>query len=208
MDGQRVQAVGDERFSVAFHFDLFGRDLFCVTDVSVSQRRAHWHRASDPRVAWGFCPGGGWAPSSAAPDGLDKPMLRGANRRAIVPIVLAVHPSGDCLNRPGCSPVGRLSQSSWLFTPSGDCLNRPGCSPVGRLSQSSWLFSRRAIVPIVLAVRLLPEACSPAVVSRSGASVGQQVSPERKFGWGLFKEAPLILGWFDSSERREGFCAV
>ena len=140
MDGQRVQAVGDERFSVAFHFDLFGRDLFCVTDVSVSQRRAHWHRASDPRVAWGFCPGGGWAPSSAAPDGLDKPMLRGANRRAIVPIVLAVHPSGDCLNRPGCSPVGRLSQSSWLFTPSGDCPNRPGCSPVGRLSQSSWLF--------------------------------------------------------------------
>ena len=101
----------------------------------------------------GLLPRSGVDELSKAPHGLDKPMLRGANRRAIVPIVLAV----------------------WLL---------PQASP------------------------LQPPACSVADVSRSGASVGQQVSPERKFGWGLFKEAPLILGWFDSSERREGFCAV
>lgn len=40
VDGQRVQAVGDEGILLAFLDDLFGWDLFCVTNVSLSQRRA------------------------------------------------------------------------------------------------------------------------------------------------------------------------
>ena len=47
-------------------------------------------RGGTPRVARGFFPVAGVTLLSEASYGLDKPVLRGANRRTIVPIVLAV----------------------------------------------------------------------------------------------------------------------
>jgi hypothetical protein len=46
-------------------------------------------RAANSRVARGFFPVAGVTLLSEASYGLDKPVLRGANRRTIVPIVLA-----------------------------------------------------------------------------------------------------------------------
>ena len=84
--------------------------------------------------------------------------------------------------------------------------------PVGRLSQSSWLFSRRAIVPIVLAVWLFAQACSPPalrlLLADQAQASGSRLALSESSVEAYLKKLPLILGWFDSSERREGFCAV
>jgi hypothetical protein len=82
-------------------------------------------------------------------------MLRAADRRTIVPIVLAVDPSDDCPNRSGCCPVGRLSQAFWLLT-------RRTIVPIvlaadGRLSQSFWLFG----------CFLKTEACSSGLLKKT-----------------------------------------